>query len=519
MAAAGITGSGGIKNARYIRHQDMRGKNNDQVSVDPRAKTGRHDLVKSRPGSRGGGSGCDVGEATRLIGATTTETDIQSETATATGSATVTASVTTGCPVTDFSGQGLAGVKIAVRNAPRHPPSTSLKDSIAPQPVDDYETTYTPVSILATAPASPAAASSGGNRISTAVAITIGLATAAGLALLFAALVFWRVCRRRRRSGRLGSTLQSQGEPANRSRKSALVIPASSVSISLADLPPAFSCPSRSSALPVPPAHLSRSAGCGTVQYAPPPFAPARLARPSASPSGLSFSDGQGGASSWWKNCGDRDRHITGMDEVKRCNTTNNRPSTPPPRLIERRLHPSISNRHNFSGSPLSTPVLKETRPSPHRHGGHVRGRHMPITTSNENWQRPISLTASAHPPVRTFVSEIKTSSISATQTSTNSGITSPLRTPIKITSPGPIWGSQSPGPPPHGPLPLPPLKFRHIGSLPPEKTVNTEEVGLAASGPSNLGITIDKPYYQVWCEASRWQPPPSFTPEKGLFF
>ncbi|KAG5974188.1 hypothetical protein E4U58_003473 [Claviceps cyperi] len=126
MAAAGIAGSGGIKNGRYIRHKDTRGirdipegKNDDQVSVDPRAKIGHHDLVKSRPGSRGRGVGCNV-VATRAIGATTTETDTQSETAT------VTASATTVSPVTDFSGQEFADGKIALRNAPRHPPSTPL---------------------------------------------------------------------------------------------------------------------------------------------------------------------------------------------------------------------------------------------------------------------------------------------------------------------------------------------------------------------------------------------------------
>ncbi|KAG6255036.1 hypothetical protein E4U23_005131 [Claviceps purpurea] len=135
MAAAGITGSGGSKNATYTRHKGTRGmidipegKNDDQASVNPRAETGHHDLVKSRPRSRGGGSGgCDVDVATPAIGATSTETENQSETTTATGSATVTTSVTTVSPMTNLPGQGFADGKIAVRNAPRHPPSTSLK--------------------------------------------------------------------------------------------------------------------------------------------------------------------------------------------------------------------------------------------------------------------------------------------------------------------------------------------------------------------------------------------------------
>ncbi|KAG6158591.1 hypothetical protein E4U37_005525 [Claviceps purpurea] len=254
MAAAGITGSGGSKNARYTRHKGTRGmidipegKNDDQASVNPRAKTGHHDLVKSRPRSRGGGNGCDVDVATPAIGATSTETENQSETTTATGSATVTASVTTGDPVTDFSGQGFADGKIAVRNAPCHPASTSLKrDSVLSlinkslsrtkiaQPLDGYTSTLnvnlTPgTTSLATASASsPSAASTGGNRIAPAVAITIGLATIAGIALIFATLLYCKVCRRLPRSGRLGS-LHLQDEPeANRSLKPPLRVPSPS---------------------------------------------------------------------------------------------------------------------------------------------------------------------------------------------------------------------------------------------------------------------------------------------------
>ncbi|KAG6032078.1 hypothetical protein E4U19_007711 [Claviceps sp. Clav32 group G5] len=371
MAAADITGSGGIKNARYIRDMDTRGirdipagKNDDQASINPRAKIGHCDLVKSRPGSRGGGrggSGCDVDVATPAIGATSTETEIQSETVTATGSATVTGSATTVSPMTNFPGQGFAGGKIAVRNEPRHPPATPLKTSLS---ITQSTITYPP-----TAPASPSAASAGGNRISTAVAITIGLATVSSLALILAILLYCKVYRRRQRSGCLEAALHSQGNPTNGSRKSPLAIPASSVSILLADLTPSCSNPTRSSALPAPSTHPSRSAGCVRD---PATCAPARLARPPVS-SELGLSDGQGGASSWWKNYGDRARRVTSMETVKDCNSSpNNQLSTPPPRLMDRNLHPSISSGPNMSiSSPISTPVLKEPGPTFRRQGGH----------------------------------------------------------------------------------------------------------------------------------------------------
>ncbi|KAG6082651.1 hypothetical protein E4U16_005766 [Claviceps sp. LM84 group G4] len=375
MAAANITGSGGIKNARYIRDMDTRGirdvpagKNDDQASIKPRAKIGHHDLVKSRPGSRGGvrggrgGSGCDVGVATPAIGATSTETEIQSETVTAIGSATVTGSATTVSPMTNFPGQGFADGKIAVSYAPRHPPATPLKTSVS---ITQSTTTYPP-----TAPASPSAASAGGNRISTAVAITIGLATVSGLALIFAILLYCKVYRRRRRSGHLEAALHSQGNPTNGSRKSPSAIPASSVSILLADLTPSCSNPTRSSAPPAPSTHLSRSAGCVRD---PATCAPARLARPSAYSSELGLSDDQGGASSWWKNYDDRARRVTDLETVKDCNSSpNNQLSTPPPRLMERNLHPSISSGPNMSiSSPISTPVLKGPGPTFRRQGGH----------------------------------------------------------------------------------------------------------------------------------------------------
>ncbi|KAG5996928.1 hypothetical protein E4U52_005423, partial [Claviceps spartinae] len=378
-----------------------------------------------------------------------------------------------------------------------------------------------------TAPVSPpSAASAGGNRISTAVAITIGLATVSGLALIFAILLFCKVYRRRRRSGRLEAALHSQGNPTNGIRKSPLAIPASSVSILLADLPPSCSYPSRPSDLPAPSTHLSRSAGC---VHDPAPCAPARLARPFVSSSELGLSDGQGGASSWWKNYGDGARHVTGMETVKDCNSTpNNQSSTPPPRLMERNLHPSISSGQNMSmSSPISTSVLKRPSPAFRRQGGHVRGRHTPIIANDvsSNWQVPISFITSAHPPLQTVISGDTTSPTSATQSTTHdSGVTSPPRTPAKISMLGPIRGLESPGPPPCGPLPSPPPKNRRINSSssPAESSMHifcSEEIGVPVSGPSNSAIiTIDNPYYQVWHDASRWQPPPSIREEEVFF-
>ncbi|KAG6039679.1 hypothetical protein E4U39_007585 [Claviceps sp. Clav50 group G5] len=417
--------------------------------------------------------------------------------------------------MTNFPGQGFAGGKIAVRNEPRHPPATPLNLSITQSTI-----TYPP-----TAPASPSAASAGGNRISTAVAITIGLATVSSLALILAILLYCKVYRRRQRSGCLEAALHSQGNPTNGSRKSPLAIPASSVSILLADLTPSCSNPTRSSALPAPSTHPSRSAGCVRD---PATCAPARLARPPVS-SELGLSDGQGGASSWWKNYGDRARRVTSMETVKDCNSSpNNQLSTPPPRLMDRNLHPSISSGPNMSiSSPISTPVLKEPGPTFRRQGGHVRGRHTPIIASDvgANWQVPISFITSAHPPLRTVISGDKTSPTSATQSTTHdSGVTSPPRTPAKTSMLGPIRSLETPGPPPCGPLPSPPPKTRHINSSssPAKSPVHTscpKEIGVAVSGPSNSAIiTIDKPYYQVWCDASRWQPPTSIREEEVFF-
>ncbi|KAG6142701.1 hypothetical protein E4U28_002586 [Claviceps purpurea] len=520
MAAAGITGSGGSKNARYTRHKGTRGmidipegKIDDQASVNPRAKTGHHDLVKSRPRSRGGGSGgCDVDIATPAIGATSTETENQSETTTATGSATVTTSVTTGDPVTDFSGQGFADGKIAVRNDPCHPASTSLKTKIA-QPLDGYTSTLnvnlTPgTTSLATASASsPSAASTGGNRIAPAVAITIGLATIAGIALIFATLLYCKVCRRLPRSGRLGS-LHLQDEPeANRSLKPPLRVPSPSVIIPLADLRPSFAVPS-SPALPAPLRHLDRSAPCAPVQRT--PIAPSAIP---SSPTGLSLSDAQGGARPWWRICGDHMVVGTGLDK--------NRSSIPPPRLMERKMHPSIKTPSILIPS-LTTP------PTSHSRGGHVRGRHSPITSNSlgPNWQEPISLITSAHLPLRTVVPGVLTSPISVPQFTTHDyrGSTSPPRTPVETSISGPIMGLKRPGPPPNRRLPSPPPSNRHINSLsPPAKpranNGRPEEIGVAISGPSNTALTIDKPYYQIWCEASRWQPPPPTKPGDNHFF
>ncbi|KAG6086197.1 hypothetical protein E4U15_000832 [Claviceps sp. LM218 group G6] len=507
MAAAGITGSGGIKNARYIRHKDMRGKNNDQVSVDPRAKTGRHDLAKSRPGSRGGGSGCDVGEATRLIGATTTETDTQSETTTATGSATATASVTTGCPVTDFSGQGFAGVKIAVRNAPRHPPSTSLKTRYS-QLVDDYESTLdvnlTPVTIsLGTAPASsPSTTPIGENRISTAIAITIGLATVASLALLAAAFFFWMACRRRRRSGRLSS----------RKAKSEI----SSPLVPLETLAHHSASPT-SLALPAPVAKVDRApTSAATIMAA---AAPAHAVRPFGSPSGLKLKDVQGGGSPWWRSYSSLDRETTGvnigMNEVK---APDQHWSIPPPMLMDRKLHPSIN------GSASSIPSANSTSKS---HRGHVRGRHTPLLASNPavNWQVSILPIMAIQPPLRSVRPGATMSSASSIQITEHDSrtLTSSPKSPRELSIPGTVMGLKGPGPPPSRALPSPPQNRCINPSSPPAKshinTLHPKENGVAVGGPSHLGITIDKPYYQVWCDASRWQPPKQSTPGEQTFF
>ncbi|KAG5968835.1 hypothetical protein E4U57_004011 [Claviceps arundinis] len=500
MAATGIMGSGGIKNARYTRHKDARGirdipegKNNDQVSVDPRAKIGRHDLVKSRPGNRGGGSGCDVGVATRATGATTTETDTQSETATVTGSATVTASVTTGYPVTDFSGQGFADGKIAVRNAPRHPPSTPLKFSLS---LDGHEST-----IESTALAVQKSAIE--NRIPTAVAIA--LATVAGVALLAAAVFLWMLCRRRRSCHLI-------------SRKAKPGISAPSVPIALKVLP----CPctyqsSASPAIPAPIAKIDRSIRSAPT-FATNTAAPECLLRPSGS-SGLSSKDVRDGGGPWW-------RSYSSPDVVK---PSNNKLSTPLPRLMERKMHPSIYASDSSISSPNSTPT-KSSGHASHRRGGHVRGRHAPFAASNltkeSNWQLPISPATSAHPPLQDDTAGVTTypAFLITNTTYEYSSFTSPPRTSGRSNIRGPILDHGSPGPPPNRALLSPPVKDRHTNSLsPPAKprvnTLRREEVGVAlGSGPSNLGIPIEKPYYQVWNEASQWQPPPSSTPGDNMF-
>ncbi|KAG6103174.1 hypothetical protein E4U31_003038 [Claviceps sp. LM219 group G6] len=504
MAAAGITESGGIKNARYIRDMDTRGirdipagKNDDQASVDPRAKIGRHDLVKSRPGSRGGGSGCDVGVATRAIGTTTTETDTQSETATATGSATVTASVTTGCPVTDFSGQGFADGKFAVSNEPRHLPSTPLNHSRFSLSLDGHES-----AIESTALAAQNSAIE--NRIPTAVAVTIALATVAGVALLAAAVFLWMLCRRRR-SGHLIS------------RKAKSEISAPSVPIALKVLPrPCTYQSSASPAIPAPIAKIDRSIRSAPT-FATNTAAPECLVRPSGS-SGLSSKDVRDGGP-WW-------RSYSSPEMVK---PSNNKPSTPLPRLMERKMHPSIYASNSSISSPNSAPTSKSSGPVSHRRGGHVRGRHAPFAAGNltkeSNWQLPISPATSAHPPLQDDTAGVTTypAFLITNTTYEYSSFTSPPRTSGRSNIRGPILGLGSPGPPPNRALPSPPVKDRHTNSSsPPAKprvnTLRREEIGVAlSSGPSNLGIPIEKPYYQVWNEASQWQPPSSYTPGDNI--
>ncbi|KAG6021567.1 hypothetical protein E4U40_005189 [Claviceps sp. LM458 group G5] len=379
MAAADITGSGGIKNARYIRDMDTRGirdipagKNDDQASINPRAKIGHCDLVKSRPGSRGGGrggSGCDVDVATPAIGATSTETEIQSETVTATGSATVTGSATTVSPMTNFPGQGFAGGKIAVRNEPRHPPSTPLKISNFSQSLDGHES-----AIESTALAAQSSAI--GNRIPTAVAVTIALATVAGVALLAAAVFLWMLCHRRRSGHRI-------------SRKAKSGIPAPSVPIALKVIPrPCTYQSSASPAIPAPIAKIDR-----TIRSAP-AFA-TNTAAPEcpvgpASSSALSFKDDRDGGGPWWKNYDGLGRETTsvGLNIVK---APSQRPSIPPPMLMERRFHPSINGSTVSKASVTSTPTS---------HRGHVRGRHTPLVARDPgaNWQLPISPLTSARP-------------------------------------------------------------------------------------------------------------------------
>ncbi|KAG6296288.1 hypothetical protein E4U46_002734 [Claviceps purpurea] len=514
MAAAGITGSGGSKNARYIRHKDTRGmidipegKNDDQASVNPRAKTGHHDLVKSRPRSRGGGNGCDVDIATPAIGVTSTETENQSETTTATGSATVTASATTGDPVTDFSGQGFADGKIAVRNAPRHPPSTSLKTRYS-QPADDYESTLdvdlTPVTIsLATAPASsPSAAPIGENRISTAIAITIGLATVAGLALLAAAIFLWMAYRRRRRSGRR-STRKTKSDI------SSPLVPLETLAY--------HSTSPASLALPAPVAKVDRApTSTATIMAVP---APAHAVRPFGSSSGLKLKDVQGGGSPWWRSYGGLDRETTGvnigMDEVQ---APDQHWSIPPPMLMDRKLHPSIN------GSASSVTSTKSTSKS---HRGHVRGRHTPLVASNSgaNWQVSILPIMAIQPPLRSVRPGATMSSASSIQITEHDSrtLTSSPETRRELSIPDTVMGLKGPGPPPSRALPSPPQnRCINTSSRPTKSHVNTlhpKEIGVAVSGSSHLGITIDKPYYQVWCDASRWQPPKQSTPGEQTFF
>ncbi|KAG6214313.1 hypothetical protein E4U50_000472 [Claviceps purpurea] len=537
MAAAGITGSGGSKNARYTRHKGTRGmidipegKNEDQASVNPRAKTGHHDLVRSRPGSRGGGSGgCDVDVATPAIGATSTETENQSETTTATGSATVTASATTGDPVTDFSGQGFADGKIAVRNAPRHPPSTSLNRTRITQPVDHYGSTLdvdlTPVTTsIATAPVSSrSAVSNGGDRISTALAVTIGLATVAGLALIFAILLFCKVCRRRQRSGCLDSALHLDELKTKNSRKSKVVISAPSVSIPLETLPPSLTYPPASPALPA--LQVNRS-----NRSVPTIAAPTHVVQISASPSGVKLKDVQGGGSPWWKSYGGPDRETVGvgigMDEVK---ALGQRRSTPPPMLMDRKFHSSINESTSSIASLKSTlPSKKLTSPTlSHQRGGHVRGRHTPLATGdlNSDWQVPILPVSDVQPPRRSVRPGATMSSSSPIQFTTHEldKLATPPRTPRQITMPGPAMGRETLRAPRHRALPSSPLNGRHINSSSSSKShVNTlypKDIDVAVSGPSDIGITIDTPYYQVWCNASRWRPPQSSSPGEQNFF
>ncbi|KAG6241151.1 hypothetical protein E4U25_006791 [Claviceps purpurea] len=494
MAAAGITGSGGSKNATYTRHKGTRGmidipegKNDDQASVNPRAETGHHDLVKSRPRSRGGGSGgCDVDVATPAIGATSTETENQSETTTVTGSATVTTSVTTVSPMTNLPGQGFADGKIAVRNAPRHPPSTSLKTSIFSQSLDGHES-----AIESTALAAKNSAI--GNRIPTTVAVTIALATVAGVALFAAAVFLWMLCRRRR-SGHLIS------------RKAKSGISAPSVPIALKVLPrPCTYQSSASPAIPAPIAEIDRSIQSAPT-FATNTAAPECLVGP-ASSSVLSFKDDRDGGGPWWKIYGGLGQETTsvGSNIVK---APSQQPSIPPPMLMERKFHPSIN------GSTVSKASVTSM---PKSHRGHVRGRHTPLVARNldANWQLPISPITSVRPPRQDDITGVTTSSASLIPNTTYkySSPTSPPSTSGKRSIREPVL--ENPGPPPDGPLSLPPPKTHPINSsLPPTKLrrdiLCPEEVGMAISGPSSSSIAVEKPYYQVWCDAYRWQPPPT---------
>ncbi|KAG6311822.1 hypothetical protein E4U22_002375 [Claviceps purpurea] len=401
--------------------------------------------------------------------------------------------------MTNLPGQGFADGKIAVRNAPRHPPSTSLKTSIFSQSLDGHES-----AIESTALAAKNSAI--GNRIPTTVAVTIALATVAGVALLAAAVFLWMLCRRRR-SGNLIS------------RKAKSGISAPSVPIALKVLPrPCTYQSSASPAIPAPIAEIDRSIR-SAPSFVTNTAAPECLVRPSGS-SGLSLKDVRDGGGPWW-------RSYSSLDVVK---PSNNKPSTPLPRLMERKMHPSIYTSNASISSPNSTTTSKSSGPASHRRGGHVRGRHAPFVASNltkeSNWQLPISPATSAHPPLQDDIAGVTTypAFLITNTTYEYSRFTSPPRISERSNIRGPILGLGSPGPPPNTTLPSPPVKDRHINSLhPPAKPrVNTsrrEEIGVALnSGPSNLGIPIEKPYYQVWNEASQWRPPPSSTPGDNMF-
>lgn len=389
------------------------------------------------------------------------------------------------------------------------------------QPVGHYGSTLdvdlTPVTTsLATAPASSrSAASNGGNRISTAVAITIGLATVAGLALIFAILLFCNVCRRQRRSGRSGSEYLQDDPETNNIRKSKPAVSAPSAPIPLENLTLSLTCSPAPPPLPAPVALVNRSAPASAATAT-----PERLVRPSGS-SMSSSKDVQGGGIPWWRKYDsglDRAGADMGMslDKVK---TLNHRQSIPPPMLMDRKLHPSISGS-TFSIAPATLmPTLRR---------GHMRGRHTPLVTRNcgADWQLPILPLMAVQPPLQSVRPGATMSSTSSIQPTTHELGThiSPTMTPMQTSIPGRVMGIDSPGPPPNRRLPSPPPNNRYVNSSFPSAKLpmaisRQEEIGLAVGSLSYDGTTTEKPYYQVWSEASQWQPPQSSTSREATFF
>lgn len=330
------------------------------------------------------------------------------------------------------------------------------------------------------------------NRIPTAVAIA--LATVAGVALLAAAVFLWMLCRRRR-SGHLIS------------RKAKPGISAPSVPIALKVLPrPCTYQSSASPAIPAPIAKIDRPIRCAPT-FATNTAAPECLVGP-ASSSALSFKDDRDGGGPWWKNYGGLGRETTsvGLNIVK---APSQRPSIPPPMLMERKFHPSINGSTVSKSSVTSTPTS---------HRGHVRGRHTPLVARDvvPNWQWPMSPITSARPLRQDDITGVTTSSASLIPNTTyeSSSSTSPPRTSGKRSIRAPVL-LENPGPPPNEALPLPLPKNHPINSSAPSTELRRDvlcpqEIGMPISGPSSSGAAVEKPYYQVWCDAYRWQPPPT---------